>query len=265
MMEHSKENIANFNKMKNQINNNTRNLFISNQITACTMILQELSEDVNLVIDTINDGKHGIIHPQLLTPRIFIDELKDFENTLNVKYPIPLKDVSYQHIIDISEIGIVIYDGKLLYSTKIPVLEDDQFQIQHLIPIPQKRGINFVAPIPRDEYILINEQRTVYVPTDKNLLNDCKNYDKIKICQRSQPTYLISETHTCENQIIRASIKSLDYKICQVSPFRIESLTYFTLTGSQGYILIPENELSLSVNCPSNSEEVVIREATLIR
>ena len=152
MMEHSKENIANFNRMKNQINNNTRNLFIK-------------------------------------------------QKTCNRCY----------------------------------------------------------------QYILINEQRTVYVPTNKNLLNDYKDYNKVQICQRFQPTYLISETHTCENQITTASIKSLDYKICQVSPFRIELPTYFTLTGNQGYILIPENELLPSVNCPSNSEEVIIREATLIR
>ena len=99
------------------------------------MILTELSKDINLVIDVINDGKHGIIHPQLLTPRILITELREFEETLGVKYPIPLKETNYQHIIDISEIGIIIIDGKLLYSIKIPVLEADQFKVQHLICI----------------------------------------------------------------------------------------------------------------------------------
>ena len=37
--------------MRNQINNNTLNLSISNQITMCTMILTKLSEDINLVIN----------------------------------------------------------------------------------------------------------------------------------------------------------------------------------------------------------------------
>ena len=54
-MEYSKENVESFNKMTNRINNNTRNILISNQITMCTMILGELSEDINLVIDAIND------------------------------------------------------------------------------------------------------------------------------------------------------------------------------------------------------------------
>ena len=40
------------------------------------MILEELSDDVTLIIDTVNDGKHGIIHPQLLTPRTFLDALR---------------------------------------------------------------------------------------------------------------------------------------------------------------------------------------------
>ena len=40
------------------------------------MLLGELSEDVNLVIDAIIDGKHRIIYPQLFTPRMFLDALK---------------------------------------------------------------------------------------------------------------------------------------------------------------------------------------------
>lgn len=77
--------------MRDEINNNMQNLFISNQITMCTMLWDELSEHINLIIDAINDGKHGIIHPQLLTPRILIVELKEFEDILNVKYQMPLK------------------------------------------------------------------------------------------------------------------------------------------------------------------------------
>lgn len=64
----------------------------------------------------------------------------------SVKHLIPSKYTNYQYIIDISAIGIIIYDGKLLYSTIIPELEVNRFQ--HSIPIPQKQGLNFVALIP---------------------------------------------------------------------------------------------------------------------
>ena len=141
-MEHIEENVEGFNKTTTHINNNTRNILISNQIAMCTMILRERSEDINLVIDAINDGKHGIIHRQLWTPRIFLDDLKEFEDSLNTKYPIPLRDTNFEHIVDISEIGFIILSGNPVYSVKIHVLETDQFSIQHLIPIPRKQGIN---------------------------------------------------------------------------------------------------------------------------
>ena len=92
--------------------------------------------------------------------------LSEFEENFSVKYPIPLKDTNFQHIIDFSEIGICLIDGKLLYSIKVPILENDHFRILHLLPIPQRRGLNFLAPVPRDEYILVNDKKlSMYLPT----------------------------------------------------------------------------------------------------
>ena len=120
---------------------------------------------------------------------------------------------------------------------------------------------------------IINCLNIFKMPSTKNITPKTpvlrqKHYakcDTVRICQCLQPTYLISETHTCENQIIRASIKTLGYKICHVSPFKIEYLTYLTLKNNQGYILIPESDLSLNINCPSESKDIVLKEATLIR
>ena len=42
-------------------------------------------------------------------------------------------------------------------------------------------------------------------------------------------------------------------------------MTYLTLKNNQGYILIPESDLSLNINCPSESKDIVLKEATLIR
>ena len=41
---------------------------------------------------------------------------------------------------------------------------------QTQVPIPQKQGTNFLAPVPRDEYILVNDKKTFYVLFDKYLL-----------------------------------------------------------------------------------------------
>lgn len=94
-MEPSKENLYNFDKMTALVNNNTQNLYIANHITMCAIILQVLSEDIQLLINAINDGKHGIVHPQLLTLETLLTSLKEFEDKFNKKYSIPLKDVNF--------------------------------------------------------------------------------------------------------------------------------------------------------------------------
>ena len=165
--EHSKANVERLNKMINGTNTNTGSIIINNQITICTLSLQELSEDINLLIDSINDGKHCIIHPQILTPKIFLNCLYDFEQHNNVKYQIPLKEENFQNIIDISQISISVVNKRLLYSIKVPQLETETYQVHHPIPIPKKIQNTFLAVIPEHDYILLDEQRTLYVPSDK--------------------------------------------------------------------------------------------------
>ena len=60
-----------------------------NLITTAEISITEYSEDLNLIIDAVNDGKHGIIHPQILVPKILIQELRTLEVNTQ-KYPIKL-------------------------------------------------------------------------------------------------------------------------------------------------------------------------------
>lgn len=68
-----------------------------------------------MLINSINDEKHGIVHPQILTPSLLIEALIDFENKYNTKFSIPLNKNMFQHIIDMSEISIVIHSQTLIY------------------------------------------------------------------------------------------------------------------------------------------------------
>ena len=39
-----------------------------------------------MAINAINDGKHGIIHPQILTPAMLKETIKEFENNQRTRY-----------------------------------------------------------------------------------------------------------------------------------------------------------------------------------
>ena len=64
------------NSIINSTNINQQNLVVGNIITVCSLAVAELNEDLNMLINAINNGKHGIIHPQILTPAVLTSELR---------------------------------------------------------------------------------------------------------------------------------------------------------------------------------------------
>ena len=167
-----------------------------------------------MLINAINDGKYGIIHTQILPPSKLIEGFKQFEEENNEKHSIQLTEENYQYLIDIAEITVLLLNSKLVYLIKIPIMEKEIYKIHHLIPIPIRRGNNFIAVIPNENYVLINDQRTLYIPTSESDLNNCKFLNTIKICKRKNPSYLLAETKSCEMQLIKNSVRTLDNKIC---------------------------------------------------
>ena len=59
MNEQTRSRLDELNGLVNATNKNLQNLQLANQLLACTISIQEISKDVNLLINAINDGKHG--------------------------------------------------------------------------------------------------------------------------------------------------------------------------------------------------------------
>ena len=156
-----------------------------NFITTVEISITEYSENLNLIIDVINNGKHGIVHPQILTREIFIQELRTLEEVNYQKYPIKLLLEKYQYIIDVSEIFVEFINKRLVYVVKVHVLEHDALQTLHLVPIPIRQGNGFIAPILSHEIILKNLEESLYIPLDFETLRSCKNIDDLRICKRT--------------------------------------------------------------------------------
>ena len=137
--------------LQGSLNSNTRNLFVASKIITCGKMIEELQEDINTLITAINDGKHRINYPQLLTPQMLIDIINELETVNRMRYHLDANPDSYQHIIDISEINVAIIKKSLTYIVDIPVLEKEEYTINHVIPIPQNIQKTHIAIIPDHE------------------------------------------------------------------------------------------------------------------
>ena len=102
--DHSESHIKQLNDIINTTNTTQKNIVVGNIIALRAMAVEELSEDLNLLINAINDGK------------TLISELRKIKEDLITKYPVKFCPKNYQHIIDISEISIGIIKKRLVYK-----------------------------------------------------------------------------------------------------------------------------------------------------
>ena len=107
----------------------------------------EWDKNLKIISMAHNNIKHdgtGFTPLQLTFGKDAIQELRTLEEVNNQKYPIKLLLENYQHITDISEISIETINKRPVYVVKVPVLEHDDLETIH--PIPIRQGNGFIAP-----------------------------------------------------------------------------------------------------------------------
>ena len=72
--------------LSNGINKATQENFINSKLVVTAILIDEINEDIDMAINAIYDGKHGIIYSQILTPAMLKETIKDFENNQRTNY-----------------------------------------------------------------------------------------------------------------------------------------------------------------------------------
>lgn len=137
-------------------------------------------------------------------------------------------------------------------------------QTLHLIPIPIQHANGFIAPIPTHEIILVNTEKSFYIPNDMIALQQCKETDDLRVCKRVQPSYLISEVQSCETNILKNQNKIINDHMCQFFAFQIIEVAYILLKDLNQFIIIPQKELELGALCNSQPQTIIITEPSLV-
>ena len=176
------------------LNTVSRDSFVNSKLLIAAIMMDETSEDIDMAINAINDGKHGIIHPQILTPTMLKTTIKEFEKKHRIRYHFDADETSYQHIIGISQLSVAILKGLFTYVVKIPIIEQEEGTIKHIIPIPHPIQNLCLAVIPDHDYVI--KFRDSYVITDKETINKCTSISEYKICERNQPNLRLTDSET---------------------------------------------------------------------
>ena len=238
------------------VNATSRDSFVNSKLVISAIMIDETNEDINTAINYINDGKHGVVHPQLLTSKILKETIREFEERQRTRYHFDAEESNYQHIIDISQLSVAIIKGLFTDVVSIPIIEKEEGQIQRIISIPHPVQNVYFSIIPDHDCVI--KYRDSYIPTDKETVSNYKVISKYKICSRNQTRIKLLDSETCDATLFKRYVNNK----CKKSPFLLHRETFIPITN--GYIVIPLKGLNLDLACENNIKQERISESLLL-
>ena len=238
-------------------NHNDRNEILVSLVIQTEFTISELHVNINEIFNTITLGKQGIINPQVIEQ--FLKTLDQLTRQSFMTNCIKPSVQNFQLILDLSKLKLWIRDNKLIYTITVPVLENNEWKMTKIYPIPSKQNSVFIAPVIETDLILTNSEQYTFV--DSHYLNKyCKRTAIIHICKRTQPSHNRMNSPECRSELIN---NQQTVRTCPTAVFKLEGLTFVPLQTENHYIIIPTKNVQIDVLCKTH-KILEIRQPSLI-
>ncbi|KAL3283938.1 hypothetical protein HHI36_018106 [Cryptolaemus montrouzieri] len=114
-----------------------QNQLISNRLNLLTQMVTEISEEMNIQIESLLFARQNIIHPSIINPVNLRKELLKIKLENNLDFPIPINDIDkIYHYFSICRLGVIYDQEIIIYAIKIPLVHKQLFNLYNLIPLP---------------------------------------------------------------------------------------------------------------------------------
>ncbi|XP_046142296.1 uncharacterized protein LOC123987932 [Osmia bicornis bicornis] len=134
-------------ELQDNVQNEEIIMCINSLVIHTEFVLFELHVNLDELINTIILGKQGIINPQVVKPQQFLETFDKIIKTHFLYNHIQPTLENFQTLLDISNLKLWINNGKIVYTIITPILDDTEWKITKIYPIPSKREKIFVAPV----------------------------------------------------------------------------------------------------------------------
>lgn len=231
---------------------NTQNIAISSQVALLETLIDEYSENLNNILNAVNDGKQGIVHPQILSPTDLIKALHLIrDRTISGDMPpLPLEEGAFAAIITISDVNVVINNNRFSYVIKVPVVENSILNAYRLIPVLQRKSqsTTFYYLNPPDSVVITNDARTLFTPSNDDELDKCKKLGSKFLCKRKNPDYAMNNPNSCEAVILQRPTDISDSQ-CQTLFIKLVKSLWIQLKNGNTWIVTSPVEEMLHLSC----------------
>ncbi|XP_015604613.1 uncharacterized protein LOC107272206 [Cephus cinctus] len=178
--------------------------------------------------------------------------------------PIPISEDNYFRYLAVSDINIGVIRRKLVYKLNIAILELNNYEAYRIIPAPQlvKENTFLYTSAPHD-YIITNDEKLLYTPSDEAYLKTCKSYGTIRFCKRAYSKYRISGYDNCLSKII-SEPKQLKKDDCDPKVIGAKDTIWIQLKDNQRWLYAAPKPETLRILCETRVTEATISGTQLL-
>ena len=230
------------NELKTQVNTVLKTQKLTEEIYANLKIMEHIQamssfglfiqQDIQNIITAIMFAKRNTVHPSVLSAKKLLSELiiatKYKPN--NLHFPYALLDQNTEGIITLADIKAFRINELLIFVASNPLTVDEIFDLYKLIPYPSKfRNEQFIYVKPKEDYLLINEQRTTFSLASNT--DTCKHvHRELLICKFEKPLFTRLKNRICEVELLtepKVIPKNCDLRIIRLETEIWEKLHFF--------------------------------------
>lgn len=234
-------------QMQNELNHTLLGQYTIQLIDYLNTLIIETEIDLNNLINTVMFTKTGQIHPLVIPIKIFLSKLRESQESLpsGSFFPVALKQENMHLILEISEIVSYLQGDILVFIIKVPITNQETFELFNLIPIPQKENLlsNTVMINPKRNYLFISKTKNSYILSDDKNKN-CKNLGQEKICKSTNflNPYI---NGVCETELLIKN-KMLD---CDLRTLKNDIEIWHKLEKQNSWLYTITRPTTLTINC----------------
>lgn len=219
--------------------------YIKDSIVQIINIFEITNSILQDIENSISFAKIQVMHPSIIKTIDLYNQLKLLEKYLN-KNELPL-EINLNNVLlfeKLIKIDCFIFNNKITFILKIPVVQSENFNLYHLFAVPIWEKSQFKVIIPRKKFLVKNKSKFAFTS------NPCTEIiPRQFVCPRID-LLEIEEDGPCEIQLLEMKITST----CEKTSIRLSKPLLKQLANSNHWIYTVPYQDTAYLKCPSNEE-----------
>jgi len=207
------------------------------------LLLSQYAFETNYISEMINLARAGQIHSGVLSIEALHESMKEIKLSLpkGTSLPIDIDDIEPYSLYQLSEVNVIYQNQLLIFNIKIPLVDQQNFNLYNIIPMPIKINNKQFAYVKNTyDYIAISPSNEYFTTFTPQQLNTCKKITNYYICYAIQPVHSKTSNTNCEMALFTKQGENT--QMCKYLYFELNGSIFHKLEFKNTWIYTVDKE-----------------------